>query len=109
MLYAKEALLHVETMTLYFINVSMEGIVYVFLERNVYEPRSGGMVMGSRKAALHLNMSSGVSVRARRHARRSAALLLGAQARIFARGYLMRIWLMDSMIVTVFPVPGLWS
>lgn len=40
-------------------------------------------------------------------ARRSAAELLGAHARILARRLDERIWRMASMAVTVFPVPGL--
>lgn len=37
----------------------------------------------------------------------SAALLLGAHARIFASGWLVRTWRIASTRTTVLPVPGL--
>ena len=107
MLYGMQADMHVETTTRNFISsalVGIQNVPWLFLQLN--RSKSFGSVDCARLGAFIRKSCEGPRT-SRRSAIRSVAELLGAQARMRALGSLSKIWRIASIMVTVFPVPGL--
>lgn len=106
--YMTDAETQVETTTLEAINSSFRGTENVPSEFSLEKSWSlVGRVSFCLVGAFIRKSSRLERKRLRRSAMMSAALLLGAHARIFAVGWLVRTWRIASTRTTVLPVPGL--